>query len=72
MKKLILAAALLAGCNTITAQCELELQVTDNNLAKFRSQQICKAKDYTGTLERTLCRSVTPLDKNNLPAQCKP
>lgn len=68
---LIAAMAILAGCNTVTAQCEIELQVTDHPEAKYRSQKICKKDGYTGALEKTMCRSKTPLDKDNLPAACK-
>lgn len=71
MKLLLATMALLAGCNVVTAQCEIELQVTDNAEAKYRSQKVCKKDGYTGSLEKTLCRSKNPLDKDNLPAACK-
>lgn len=69
--KYLIAAVLLAGCNTVTAQCQLELQVTDNPEAKYRAQKVCKADGFTGSLERTLCRSKERLDAANLPKPCK-
>jgi len=69
--RLLAVALLLVGCNTVTAQCELELQVTDHPEAKFRSRKVCKAEGFEGSLEKTLCRSKTPLDAKNLPAACK-
>lgn len=72
MKQLFLCLALLAaGCNTITAQCALELQVTDHPEAKYRSRKVCKADGFDGSLEKTMCRSKTPLDAKKLPSECK-
>lgn len=71
MKYLFVAGMLLVGCNSVTAQCQLELQVTDNPEAKYRAQKVCKADGYTGSLEKTLCRSKNRLEVNNLPTQCK-
>lgn len=71
MKYLIVAAMLLAGCNTITAQCHVELQATDYPEAKYRAQKVCKKEGYTGSVEKTLCRSKDRLDANHLPAVCK-
>lgn len=69
--KYLIAAILLSGCNTVTAQCSLELQVTDHPDAKYRAQKVCKADGYTGALEKTMCRSATRLDAKNLPKPCK-
>lgn len=72
MRFLVVAVSLATvGCNTVTAQCELELQVTDHPEAKYRSRKICKAEGFEGTLEKTLCRSKERLDGKNLPASCK-
>jgi len=71
MKLLAAVTVLLAGCNSVMAQCEIELQVTDHPEAKYRAQKICKKEGYTGAIEKTLCRSKNPLDKDNLPAACK-
>jgi len=62
---------LLVGCNSVTAQCQLELQVTDHPEAKYRAQKVCKKDGYTGSIEKTLCRSKNPLDAASLPSACK-
>ena len=69
--RLLATTLLLAGCNSVVAQCEIELQVTDHPEAKYRAQKVCKKDGYTGSVEKTLCRSKNPLDKNNLPPACK-
>lgn len=68
---LVLTAPLATACNTVTAQCRVDLQTTDNTATPHRAQEICTADGYTGQLERTRCRGAAKLDKDNLPASCK-
>ena len=64
----------LSGCNRyLVADCELKLQITDSPVAasKYRARDVCAKVGYEGTLEKTKCHSATPLDKDNLPAECR-
>ena len=67
----VIAAFVIAACNTVTAQCVDDLQHTDHPTLPYRDADVCTKSGYDGALTRTKCRSATPLDKTNLPAACK-
>jgi hypothetical protein len=56
----LLILALLTGCSAPLA-CRIEKQRTDHPTKPYRAQEICERAGYSGTIERTLCRSAVPL-----------